>query len=310
MLRFGILGAGGIVARLYPSLLLSPHFKLVAIAARSASRAAAAGRRYRMAGVAGYANLLRRDDIDAVYIALPESLHGRWAMAALKAGKHVLCEKTLAPSLVEVEAILKCARAQKRRLMEGFMYGWHPQFGGLQQAAARLQPRRIRVAFSFYLSDMKNYRASKAMGGGALNDIGCYTLSAARRIAGREALSARGRLRRGRGGVDMGGDVRLDFGRGLIADLEFGFDRAYREEIEVYGEQGSLRLQGCFTGDGRFPLSIYTHSRRRQLNFPRISAHRLEFEEFAKAVKSGQGGLGFENEALAQARAMHMLRGL
>src|SRR5881409_3344182 len=128
MLRFGILGTGWVVRKHVEACRLIPDAKVVAVASRDADRARSAAAQFEISRAhAGYEALLADREVDAVIIALHNGLHCEWTCRALAAGKHVLCEKPLACSSDEVERMFAAAHANRRWLMEGFMYRFHPQ---------------------------------------------------------------------------------------------------------------------------------------------------------------------------------------
>jgi xylose dehydrogenase (NAD/NADP) len=188
--RFGFLGAGWIAQRaLGPAVHAADGVVLQAVAARDAVRAAAlepAGRVF-----TDYAALLEDPDVDVVYICLTNDAHREWTLAALAAGKHVLCEKPLGLDLAQVSEMVEAARSARRMLVEAFWYRWHPRTRRLEQllSGGGLGPiETMEADFSFSGADTPamtgNYRLDPRRGGGALYDVGCYALSAAHLVLG------------------------------------------------------------------------------------------------------------------------------
>ena len=135
-----------------------------------------------------YEELLADAEVDAVYVVLPNSLHAEWSKAAARVGKHVLCEKPLGRAAAEVEAMFETARAHGVWLMEAFMYRFHPRTLALAELVARGdigEVRLLRSSFGFTVTDTANVRLSAELAGGALMDVGCYAVNAARMLAGR-----------------------------------------------------------------------------------------------------------------------------
>jgi predicted dehydrogenase len=247
-LRIGILGA----ARIAPKAVIEPaqareDVVITAIAARDADRARAFAQTHLIPHVASdYAALVARDDVDLVYNALPPSGHACWSIAAMEAGKHVLCEKPLVPTLAEALAMSEAAARTGQRLIEAYHHRFHPgvkRFVALAQTAVG-QPIKIEADFSItlpYGPDELRWRAD--LGGGAMNDLGVYPLSLARMVAGREpvCLSARARMCHG---VDEAMSVALDFGAGLTADLraDMGERQHLRVWARVTGAEGRVTM--------------------------------------------------------------------
>ena len=158
--------------------------ELVAIASRDEPRAR--GRR-RALGIprahGSYEALLADPDVDAVYIPLPNHLHAEWAIAAARAGKHVLCEKPLAMTAADAERMVRAADDAGVHLMEAFMYRHHPSWVAaieLVRAGRIGTVRSVQSWFSYYNDDPDNIRNILSAGGGALYDIGCYNVSLSR----------------------------------------------------------------------------------------------------------------------------------
>ena len=164
------------------------------------------------ARLGSYEELLEDPDVDAVYISLPNSMHVDWSVRALEAGKHVLCEKPLARSVEQVERAFDAADAAGRVLAEAFMWRHHPQAKRLVELLPRVgELRVVRAQFSFALDSLDpaaNIRLSGELEGGALMDVGCYCVSAARLVAG-EPVAVTGQAGRRRGRHALRRDAEL-----------------------------------------------------------------------------------------------------
>lgn len=180
--RWGILGTGRILAKLVGGFRLAKGVELHAVASRELSRARAAAQEFGIPVAHGsYDALLADPGIDTVLNALHNGLHCEWTCRALEAGKHVLCEKPLACNAGEAERMFAAAHANDRLLMEGFMYRFHPQIpAAVEQLAGVGHVRSIRCAYVGRGREKKNPRYRKECGGGALMDLGCYTVNLAR----------------------------------------------------------------------------------------------------------------------------------
>ena len=191
-IRWGVLSTAKIaIEEVIPAMQLGEYCKFTAIASRQLEKAQAAARRLGIEKAYGsYEELLADCDVDAVYLPLPNHLHVPWAIKALKAGKHVLCEKPLGLNAAEAQELLEASRKFPRlKVMEAFMYRHHPQW---QWAKKRVSEgkigelRTIHSFFSYYNSDPNNIRNKADIGGGGLMDIGCYCISLSRFIFGAE----------------------------------------------------------------------------------------------------------------------------
>ena len=196
--RWGLLGTGGITRKLMAGAAATPTAEIVAVGSRTQARADefAAGK-----GIArahgSYEALLADPEVDAVYISLPNSMHHPWTMAALAAGKHVLCEKPYTRHPEEVAVAWDAAEAAGLVLQEAFMWRHHPQADLMRGLLPELGPLQvIRATFAFVLTAPYDVRIDAELEGGSLMDVGCYTISGSRLLAGRGA----GRGRRLPGG--------------------------------------------------------------------------------------------------------------
>jgi predicted dehydrogenase len=252
--RWGILGCAGIAERaLIPAVRASATGALAAVASRDKAKARAWAERLEIPRAHGdYAALIEDDEIDAVYIPLANHLHAPWTLRALKAGKHVLCEKPIALDAREAEAMADAAERAGLLLMEAFMYRFHPQVERaveLVRAGEIGEPRFVRSAFTFpYDGDPANYRWTPRFGGGALLDVGCYPVSAARLVFGREPVSvfAQGRFHPRRR-IDMSTAALLEFPGGGFAQCDSSFEAQFQSRLEVAGSAGRIELVRAFS---------------------------------------------------------------
>ena len=187
-IRFGVLSTANIgTEKVIPAIQLGKHCRVIAIASRKLEKAQEVARRLGIEKAYGsYEELLADPDIDAVYIPLPNHLHVPWAIKALNAGKHVLCEKPISFHVAEVQKLLDVAKKfPKLKVMEAFMYRHHPQWQWVKQRIAEGkigELRTIQSFFSYYNIDSNNIRNKADVGGGGLMDIGCYCVSLSRFI--------------------------------------------------------------------------------------------------------------------------------
>ncbi len=197
-----------------------------------------------------YEDVVTASDVDAVYIALPNDLHEYWSIAALEAGKHVLCEKPLAIGAESAIRMAACATRNDRLLMEAAMTRFHPRTLALLEmvrtggiGAVRL----IHAAFTFPMRVADNYRARPEHGGGALLDIGLYAAAIVRWLAGEEPDLVRAEQRRWATGVDGTVVALLGFKSGVLATIHASFDGAEHQHLEIVGTEATLRVPRAFT---------------------------------------------------------------
>lgn len=243
-IRFGIIGTGRITRRLVADLQSTDQVDVTAIASRTSDRARWYADQYGIAAaVEGYENLLRRDDVDAVYISLPPSMHADWSIAAATHGKHVLCEKPLAMSTAEAKSIDDACRSHQVRWLDAT--GWlHHQrtaaIAGWLDDARLGKIGHVSAAVSFYQPfQSDDHRLDASLGGGCLLDLGWYTSGLIRFAVGKLplAVSADTLVREG---VTQRVTAMMWFDEDVTATLSCGYDTATRKWFEIAGSSASL----------------------------------------------------------------------
>ncbi|MFZ0040317.1 MAG: Gfo/Idh/MocA family oxidoreductase, partial [Solirubrobacteraceae bacterium] len=255
-----------------------------------------------------YDALLDDPEIEAVYISLPNSLHLEWTRRALQAGKHVLCEKPLGRRRRDVEAVFDVAERSDRLLMEAFMYRHNPQMARLTElvgSGAIGELRMIRGAFSFAIGGDSDVRLRRELDGGALMDVGCYCVNAARLLAGEpETVSAQQHL--GGDGVDVAFAGVMRFAEGRLAHFDAGLTLAARSELEVTGDEASLFLADPW--HCRQPgIELRRGDRVQTIGVETVNSYMLEVENFSAAIRGEAAPLLGRADAVGQAAAIEAL---
>lgn len=290
--RWGILGCAAIAEKAFiPAVRASRNGVLQGIAARDPERARTWKDRFGFsASYPSYRELVEDPSIDAVYNPLPNHLHAEWSIRALKAGKHVLCEKPLAMNAAEARAMIHAAEESRTLLMEGFMYKFHPQ---IEKALALVRSgdiggvRSVHSSFTFrFERDPGNYRWRPEMGGGSLYDVGCYTLSASRLVMGAEPLSVTARARvEPATGVDMTAAVLLEFPGGRFALCESSFEAHFQSRLLVVGDEGTLELSRAFSAkDFDVEMAVTRKGRTELVLVPKADMFLRMVDHFNDAV--------------------------
>ncbi len=291
-LRWGLLGTARINRSLIPALGKSARSELVAVASRSARAAQEFARSWGIPrALEGYPALLADDEVDVVYNPLPNSLHAEWTIRAAEAGKHVLCEKPLAISLDQVDAIEAAAEGAGVVVAEAFMYRHHPQTRKVVElvrggAIGRL--RRIRGAFSFNLSREGDVRLVPELGGGSLWDVGCYPISYARLVAGSLPVEAFGWAVTGPTGVDLSFTGQLLFEDGVAAQIDCGFDAPFRTGVEIVGSEGTLVVPQAFKPPAAATLLLRRGDDTQAVPVAADELYLYEVEDLVAAVLDGR----------------------
>lgn len=293
--RWGILGCAAIAEKaLIPAIGRSGNGVLHSIAARDAARASEWARRYGFVrSHRDYRALVEDPEVDAVYNPLPNDLHAEWSIRAARAGKHVLCEKPMAMNAAEVRKMIAAAGAAGALLMEAFMYKFHPQIERaleIVRSGAIGEVRSVKSSFTFLFDrGGDNYRWFPAMGGGALYDVGCYTISAARLVFGDEPLTAFARARVDpRTGVDMTTAALLEFSGGRFAMCDCSFESHFQSLLLAVGTKGMLSLERAFSAkDTDARIKVIRGEESETAVVPRADMFTLMVEHFGECILKG-----------------------
>jgi xylose dehydrogenase (NAD/NADP) len=291
-LRWGLLSTARINSALIPPLRASKRNRLVAVASRNQERADEYARQWNIPrAFSSYEAMLADPDIDVVYNSLPNHLHAEWTVKVAQAGKHVLCEKPLALSLKDVDAMATAAEKYGVVVSEAFMYRHHPQTLKVQElvesnALGELQ--LIHGSFTFILTRPDDYRHNFEMGGGSLWDVGSYPVSFARMIVGREPLEVFGWQITGPGGADLTFVGQMRFPGDVYFQFDSGFQSPFHAFVEVVGAEATLNVPVPFK-PGR-DEKIYL-TREGKTETIRVRGQELyigEVEDMADAVLLGK----------------------
>jgi predicted dehydrogenase len=297
-LRWGILSTADIgMTKVTPAIQRSHNGEVVAIASRDPDRATAAAAELGIAAAYGsYEALLAADDVDAVYLPLPNDLHAPWTIAAVEAGKHVLCEKPLAMSAAQAAEMAAAAQAAGVQLAEAFMYRHHPSWiEALQlvRAGAIGELQAVQSWFSYFNDDPGNIRNRLEHGGGAVMDIGCYCIHLSRVLFGAEPTSVQAAVRRDpQLGIDTLSSAVLTFPGDGQATFTCSTRAEPDQRVHIVGDRGRIEIEIPFnippdretriavTAGGDPPLAPDTEVR----SFAAADAYTIQAELFAQAI--------------------------
>jgi predicted dehydrogenase len=305
-LRIGVLGA----ARITNAAVVRParsnsRVVVSAVAARDVSRASAwAAKRGVPRVLPDYSSLVEDPDIDAVYVPLPNGLHGRWTLASIAAGKPVLCEKPFTANAEEARHVAEAARSSDVVVMEAFHNRHHPMAPRLKEivSSGELGPiRRIESSLCFPLPSSGDIRYNLALAGGAMMDAGCYPLNLCRYLVGREPVVTRASaLTRGTG-IDRAMDAELDFGEGttgrVVCSIWSG--SVMRMSVRVVGEHGELRAFNPFSPQVFHRIAVRTPAGHRVERLTRRSTYAFQLDAFVAAVRDGAPVVTDADDAVA-----------
>jgi len=290
-LRWGVISTANIGrAAVNPAIQASSNGALMAIASRDEETARTFAEKWDIPTSYGsYEALLDDQQIDAVYIPLPNSLHRAWTIKAAEKGKHILCEKPLALNAAECLEMQAAADAHGVKLMEAFMYRFHPQTEKVLEmvrSGVVGELRMIHSAFTFRLTPPDNIRWKPEMGGGALMDVGSYCVNISRTLAGLEPVEVQAFAHWGSSGVDDQLAGTLRFANGVLAQFDCALTMERRETYEVAGTDAFLRIPAAFLPGTADTLFHEQRGRKEHLEHttPGVDEYRLMVEHFADCV--------------------------
>ena len=296
-LRWGILSTADIARnKVIPGIRKADRCTIVAIASRDAARAREVAADLAIPAAHGsYEALLADPDVDAVYIPLPNNLHATWTIAAARAGKHVLCEKPLALTAADAERMAAVCEAEGVRLMEAFMYRLHPSWVAVRElvAAGRIGTlRSIQSWFSYFNEDPANIRNIQEFGGGALYDIGCYTVNLSRMLFGSEPVAVQASIVADPAtGVDVLTSAILRFPDG-VASFTCSTRTEPDQRVHIYGTTGRISIDIPFNIPPDRPTKVFVTAggdppvapATEVIVFPTTDPYTAEAERFATAI--------------------------
>jgi dTDP-3,4-didehydro-2,6-dideoxy-alpha-D-glucose 3-reductase len=318
--RLGVLGCGSIARRFLPWFAAHPAVRVAAVASRDRGRAeelveSVGGAGAGVESVEGYARLLARDDVDAVYVCLPTGLHADWSLRAIGAGKHVLVEKAMATRYAEAVAMTEAAEASGVQLWENRMFAHHGQHERVRRLVAEGAVGELRVVASGMAIPPRppeDIRLSRALGGGALLDTGFYALHGALLFLGQDVEVAGASLVGGvePDEVDLGGAALLRDETGLLAHITFGFQHTYRSYYELWGSAGRLVVERAFTTPADFaPLvTLERGGRTERVKLPPENQFAAFLTAFTAAVRGEVDGASQADTALRGAHLLDAVR--
>ena len=307
--KWAIMSTANINRKVIPAAHASSKVELVAVASRDQMRADRYAKTWEIQRAYGsYDALLADPEVEAVYISLPNSLHCEWAIKALEAGKHVLCEKPLSRRASEVEAAFDAADRTGRLLSEAFMYRHNPQTKRAKQLVdegAIGELRLIRAVFSYPLYDEDNIRLRTDLDGGALMDVGCYAISGSRLFGG-EPERVYGEAWLGPSGTDWVFAGMLRFPGNVVALIDCGTAMTERDELEAIGSEGSLFLDDPW--HCKAPgIELRRAGRVERIELDLLDSYQLELENLSDAIRGDGELLLGRDDAVAQARVLEAL---
>ena len=294
-LRWGVLGAARIALnKVIPGMQRTDSAHVVAIGSRNHEKAGNAAAHLGIDRAYGsYDAVLADSDVEAVYIPLPNHLHVPWAIRAAEAGKHVLCEKPIALSAGEARQLIEVRNRTGLQIIEAFMVRCHPQWVAARDLlrSGRIgELRSMTCTFSYYKTDPDDIRHHREWGGGALMDIGCYPIMAARWLFDREPARVLGCIERDPDlDVDRLTSAVMDFGNAQ-ASFTVGTQMIAHQRVQLFGS-GRIEIEIPFNAPPDAACRIFVDNTGSPdgagievMEFDAVDQYMLQAEAFARAV--------------------------
>lgn len=253
-IKFGVIGCSGFLRkRIIDAVRKSQYAEIISLASRDINKAEKWSYEFDIKHFDTYSSILDRDEIDAIYIALPLGLHEKWSIKAACSGKHVFCEKPLSYSSESVKKIISACSENNVKLSENFACFYHSQHLIVKDLIRNKKIGTINYfssSFDVPMFDSRNIRYNKELKGGALNDIGVYPVNMARFIFEEEPCKTYVNLNNNSTfNVDTGGCAFLQFLKNKSALIQFGFSGTYQNNYIVYGDLGSIIVNRAYSID-------------------------------------------------------------
>lgn len=290
--RIGILGCANFVKRYaIPAFQAIPNAEIVSIASRDQIKATEWAKEYNIPMAESYEELINNPNVEAVHMPLPNNLHREWIIRAAKAGKHIICEKSLATSFADAQEIVNVCKENNVVLYENFMCDYHPQHQKVLDIVNEGVIGNVSVFRSFFgfpKMNADNIRYNKELEGGVLNENGAYTTFMARKMIGKEPLSVTTTLYSEE--VDMRGTITLDFGSGISALLAFDLDAVYQNNYTLWGNKGLITVNRAYSIPPTLKPEIECitnenlKEKKEQIDVPAVNQFELIFSDFCETI--------------------------
>ncbi len=326
-INWGVLGTGNIAHIFARALASSKTSQIYAVGSRNDLTANAFGLQYAVPKLySSYESLLSDPEVQAVYIALPHSMHAEWTKKAAKAKKHILCEKPLTINYQEALSVVEAARDNKVFLMEAFVFRGHPQTEKLRELIkSRIigDIRVINATFSFKSEDnLIDRRVLKELGGGGILDVGCYPISMVRLIVG-EVLGVNsvepdeifGVSYLGEAGIDECSICCAKFSGEILTQVSCGISVSQDNGVKIFGTEGSILIKSPWIPGGRNPaiteIILHKYNNADSETFyieTKVGSSNFMIDHFVKSMSDRSSWASFSEEALMNMKTLDRWR--
>lgn len=314
-IKWGVLGTAGIAqSQTIPGMLEAENCELYAVAGRSLEKAEVFKAEFGFEKAYGsYQEMLDDPQVEAVYIPLPNELHMEWTIRTLEAKKHVLCEKPIAPSAVEAQKMFDAAKANGVLLMEAFAYLHSPYVSMLKQEIDQGTIGDVVYLESAFVTgtyDVSNIRMRRETFGGAMYDLGCYNVSLALWLMGKEPDEVQATALYSPLGVDDYSSALLLFDGGVRAALESGMvlpkggDVQRLDRVRIYGTKGYIKSETQFNEAGEVGYTICANGETIEKKLFAPQNYKLEVEQLGRCILDGEAPHVSEEFTMMNARTL------
>ncbi len=282
--------------KVIPAMQKGEYCEVIAIASRNEEQAQSVARLLNIPEAYGsYEELLNNSSIDAIYIPLPNHMHVEWAIKALNAGKHVLCEKPIGFSSSAAERLLKVSQEKPQlKVMEAFMYRFHPQWQYVKELVDNKRIGEIKTIqsfFSYYNVDLNNIRNRKDAAGGAMMDIGCYCVSWSRLLFGKEPERVFGVVEYDpHSNIDRLSSGILQFSSG-ISTFTCSTQLMPYQRVNILGSDARIEIEIPVNAPPDKPVKVWVHSKTgsEEVVFDAIDQYIIQGDLFSQAILNNTG---------------------
>ena len=313
-IKFGVIGCSEIAnSSTIPAILESQEAELEFIGSRTNSKAKKFAKKFGCKKYGSYEEVLKNYEVDVVYISVPIGLHEKWSILASKAGKHILCEKSISDSFKSAKKMVLESKKHNVRIMEGFMFRFHPS---IENVVNFLNEKIIGEVFSFQSRygfpkiSKKNIRYQKKLGGGILNDAGCYPICATRILFNEEPESVYCELNMNeKYNIDEFANISLSFKTGKISNMSLGYGLLYQSVYEVWGSKGILSLTRAYNIPPDMSASLKINTTKNiEIKIKPTNHFKLMIDSFSKEIQNKKIKFDFEKDIINQAKVMEAAR--
>ncbi len=315
IVRFGVIGCSRIALKsVLPALHNLGSVELAMIGSRTAETAQRVAAQYHAKAWGTYERVIESDAIDAVYISLPNALHEEWVLRALRAGKHVICEKPAALSYVAARNMVATARRSGARLLEGLMFRYHPQHAhvrNLIEEGALGDVLRVEGCFGYAMPEKNSNSMSGELGGGSLHACAVYPIAASRMIFKEEPTGVFCNLvMAAESGVDTEAHLILQYPKGRVAFLSSLFGSYYQSTYGVLGTKAHIRVARAYAvpRDMETKILLDVNDQIQETMIPPADHFALMVDDFCSVISKRRTNDSYEDDLVAQSRVLDAAR--